>query len=213
MKHEFVITILSATLGCRASVPSENNTTTSAEPSSAVPGGQARDLIPERSPTTLANSQTLTLVGCLQGPPILVGSSAEAATTVVENDETRSNERFRLVNASASTPETAGVGTQGAGASGGALVSGRASFTLDGLPAEARGGINKQVRITGRLEAGSAVSGPQQSSTAVSRSSSQVTGSADKREGDDRLVGSASNRTNERHLIVETVQVVGSSCT
>jgi hypothetical protein len=46
-----------------------------------------------------------------------------------------------------------GVGANGAGGSGGPLVSGRATFELDGVPPDARTSVNKQVKVVGRLDA------------------------------------------------------------
>ena len=49
--------------------------------------------------------------------------------------------------------ELGGVGANGAGGSGGPLVSGRATFELDGVPPDARNSVNKQVKVVGRLDA------------------------------------------------------------
>ena len=104
--------------------------------------------VPEES------EQTVTLVGCLAGPAApptgVTGTAGTPNQPPAAVGTQLVTERFLLKDAIA---EQAGVGTSGAGASGGPLVSGKSTFALDGFPNGAREDVNKQVRIIGQLEA------------------------------------------------------------
>ena len=133
--------------------------------------------------------------------------------------------------------ELGGVGANGAGGSGGPLVSGRATFELDGIPPDARASVNKQVKIVGRLDArpagageeanGAATGGREAASggsgTAATAGSGNVpSGSSDapgahgtgqKSVAGHGTMGSAArgDLRNQR-LVVETVQVIAENC-
>ena len=97
-----------------------------------------------------------------------------------------------------------GVGTSGAGASGGPLVSAKSTFSLDGIPAAARNFVNKQVQVTGRVDRNPTVTG-----ATGDAANSATPGNS-----------TAGNRTpvlpnangSERKLIVEGVQLVAQTC-
>jgi hypothetical protein len=137
----------------------------------AVPNGSAQSMSPaaaraqpggDQGGATQTN-QTVTLVGCLIGP----GQPAEPTGTAGTRARARAtgpetapaiasdapSDRFMLVDAVVPGDDLGGTGANGAGPSGGPLVSGKASFELDGVPADARGDVNKRVRIVGRLDA------------------------------------------------------------
>jgi len=132
---------------------------TSASPATAPPSANASST----AANTSQGNASVTLVGCLQGPALpgatgTVGSAAgdRARARATGNDAANAQThggasagRFLLVNA---TAESAGVGANGAGGSGGPLVDPRSSFELDGLPADAQASVNKQVRITGHVD-------------------------------------------------------------
>jgi len=116
-----------------------------------------------------------------------------------------------LVDATAASADSAGVGTNGAGASGGPLVSGKSSFDLDGIPAEARAHVNTKVRVVGRLDANAVATGRHDAAdgTAVPPSSGGTAATAGARSNG----SSADGKTAvARRLVVERVEVVSQSC-
>src|SRR3954470_19665453 len=137
--------------------------------STATPSDQEQSAAPQTGASRAADSgpsgtagvdngtQVVTLLGCLEGPPSPSDTAATSDRRTSANRQgggaTGNGEpigAFRLTNASASS-NGGGVGANGAGASGGPLVSGRTTFDLDGVPTDARGHVNNQVRVTGRL--------------------------------------------------------------
>jgi hypothetical protein len=208
MRAVLIIGLLTTTIGCGNPAPEGTSDQVKGSPSSGL-SGTAADASREPSPTAMsANNQSVTVVGCLQGPtprPLATsGTSAGAGTAGTAATSGTSAERFRLVDATAAAPETAGIGTQGAGASGGPLVGERSSFELDGISTDARAAVNKQVRITGRVDIAAAIPHPQ-----PEISGNSTPGAPPPAGGSpmDRTVGSG-----ERLLIVESVQVVSSTC-
>src|SRR5689334_6396640 len=124
-----------------------------AKPAAAAP---ARSAASEKA--------AVTLVGCLQeaAPAQATGTAgsiesagASRQSAVQPSDEAQrhgraANAHFVLADA---TVESGGVGANGAGASGGPLVGAGSRVALDGVPADAEASVNKQVRITGRIDA------------------------------------------------------------
>jgi hypothetical protein len=143
---------------------------------SSAGGSSARPAPPETAPAQSGASAaaappasrapqgntTVTLVGCLQGPADAGGATGTSGTAARASARTdgpdtvagaaTSGGRYRLIDATAASNDSAGVGANGAGGSGGPLVSGVSSFDLDAVPDDARAHVNKQVRITGRLD-------------------------------------------------------------
>ena len=194
-------------LGCR-SRPAQTNTgapeATSAQlQRNTTPSGRERD-----SASSAASTQIVTLIGCLQGPSLrTVGTSgaARTATGEVQQPDGTSSERLMLADARAVSPESAGVGANGAGGSGGPLVSGKSSFELDGIPAEARAYVNKQVSITGRIDAN-----PAFTSTSASGSNGSSTRSESERAS--MTADSVQRPVGTRRLRVETVRLAAENC-
>lgn len=168
------------------------------------------------------SNQQVTLVGCLQGPSVSApartsGSPdrASAGAAAATDDMHGSMGQFRLTNATAASNQSAGTGAGGAGASGGPLVSARSTFVLDGIPADAQRSVNKQVRVTGRLDTTGTGSG-----ASVGTSGSGVSGGAAAGSGTTAGSGSAAAGGNDasfssgavRRLTVESVQVVAQRC-
>jgi hypothetical protein len=171
----------------------------------------------------------VTLVGCLQGPstPGATGTSGTAAARGAEGPGAvtagagTSSEPFMLVDATAESAASAGVGANGAGGSGGPLVSGRSSFVLDAVTADARINVNKQVRVTGRIDARPYATGTPAGAAAAGTTSASGAGSAGAPTGSAAGSAPATNGTATgaaavppvRHLAVESVEVVADSCT
>jgi hypothetical protein len=135
-----------------------------------------------------AGNRAVTLVGCLRGPAPsgettgtsgTGGARAGAAGGVTPD---ASNARFTLADATAPA-EGAGVGANGAGGSGGPLVSGTSSYDLDAVAADAAAHVNKQVRVTGQID-------PNPVGTATG----------------------AAAASGNRRIMVSTIQVVSDTC-
>jgi hypothetical protein len=190
----------------------QNDTSRSA--AAAQPGAGAGSAASGGSTATApAGNAAVTLVGCLQGPAV---SGATGTTGSDAGDRARAREtgkvpgaeqtlggasdvRFTLTNA---TVESGGVGANGAGGSGGPLLGAGSSVELDSLPADAQANVNKQVRVTGRINASDVRAEP-----------STAGGSTSPR--DDVRANSttaASGNAASRHLTVESVQVIAERC-
>jgi len=156
----------------------------------------------------------VTLVGCLQeAAPAqatgTAGSIESAGAGRQSSDEAQrhgraANARFVLADA---TVESGGVGANGAGASGGPLVGAGSRVALDGVPADAEASVNKQVRITGRIDAAQ----PAGAGAAGAAPSGSTSTREDVRANSTTVAG-ASPDANTRHLVVDSVQVIAQSC-
>ena len=177
MKSLALVTLAALACGCGGSSSDRQDMT------AAAPAGEASQSEPVRQepPLSAGAEQTVALVGCLRGP-----SASEATGT---SGSATATERYTLADA---TPDQAdGVGANGAGGTGGPLVSGKATYDLDDIPNGARGGVDKQVRITGLIDA------------RPIGAESGVTGTPGN-EG-------SSPRTNRR-VEVQSVEVIAESC-
>jgi hypothetical protein len=160
-----LISFAAMTFACGGSDKTSSAGGSSARPAppEAAPAqsGASAAAVPPGSGAPQGNT-TVTLVGCLQGPGDAAGAtgtsgSAARARARTEGPDTLAGAaaaggRYRLIDATAASNDSAGVGANGAGGSGGPLVSGVSSFDLDAVPDDARAQVNKQVRITGRLD-------------------------------------------------------------
>ena len=149
MKGSLLISIAVLTVACGGGSRSDDgamNERAGQPPASAQATSDAN--------APVESEQTVTLVGCLAGPAAPPAGATGTAGTPNQPPAAVGTqlvtERFLLKDAIA---EQAGVGTSGAGASGGPLVSGKSTFALDDIPNGAREDVNKQVRIIGQLEA------------------------------------------------------------
>ena len=248
MKRSLLISVAALACACGGSHQSDNRDA-SVPPGSAQAGtssAAAQTAGGDQGGATRAN-QTVTLVGCLLGPTQPAeptGTSGARARARATGPETTASgaggavtsaDRFMLADAVVPGAELGGVGANGAGGSGGPLVSGRATFELDGVPPDARNSVNKQVKVVGRLDARPAgdadaangaggAAGTSGSGTAATAASSSVpSGSSDapgahgtgqKSVAGHGTMGSAarSDVRNQR-LVVETVQVIADNCT
>jgi hypothetical protein len=223
-----VVGIVALTCACGGSRNS-TDTAQNQNPAPAAPQAGTTPAVDARvsgSSTVNPTSQQITLVGCLQGPAgdaNAVGTSGRRDRSTppagIDTDRDAVNGgAFRLVDATPASNDTAGTGTAGAGASGGPLVSGRASYVLDGIPNDARGSVNKQVRVTGRLDATAppASSGTSNSGAAASGAGSgagSATGTGPGVSGSTANPAGAGNATNgARRVAVERVEVVSQAC-
>jgi hypothetical protein len=172
----------------------------------AAPGGNSAGAAqaPGAGATARAADQPIELVGCLQGPAPAAqatgtsgtrgpGSGAPGGGTEGVNAAGASGARFTLMNATPASSAGAGIGGNGAGGSGGPLVSGRSTYDLDGIPAESAAQVNKQVRVTGRIDSNPATSAGAQDSP--------------RREANSTALPSANRR-----VVVQSIQVVQESC-
>lgn len=166
MKRSLLISVAALACACGGSHQSDNRDA-SAPAGSAQAGATsaaAQTAGGDQGGATRAN-QTVTLVGCLIGPTQpgeptgTSGARARARASGPESTGSRAAgeatpaDRFMLADAVVPGAELGGVGANGAGGSGGPLVSGRATFELDGVPPDARSSVNKQVKVVGRLDA------------------------------------------------------------
>jgi hypothetical protein len=183
MKPTLLIGIAAIAFACGGGSTQHNDSTapggvapqTGAAPqagSGSSAGSQAASAVETNGASARANER-VTLIGCVQGPgqPAAIGTSGaaeRARARATGNDPAAarvgagaSSDRFLLVDARAASADAAGVGANGAGGSGGPLVSGKSTFELDGIPGDARAYVNKQVRISGRVDSNPAtVGGP-----------------------------------------------------
>jgi hypothetical protein len=240
MKRMFLVGVVAATCACgRPETPPQSNAATEGA------AGAAADARPPAGGSAAAPQQTVTLVGCLQGPPApdATNTSTRAARerarrngpdSAVATSGQGSNGPFVLADATPASPESAGTGANGAGGSGGPLVSGTSTFELDAVSAEARAHVNKQVRITGRLDATQLSGGGSTSASAgdmapggaatsagtngsAGSPSSGASASAGSPGGSIGAPGSGStvggrSGTDRRRLKVESIQVVAETC-
>jgi hypothetical protein len=178
MTRSLLISVAALAVACGGGSHQSDTRETGAPSGAAQPNGSAQ--AGAAANTTAAQSggdqggatqanQTVTLVGCLVGPGERAeptGTSGTRARARAKGPDTTaaatagaSSDRFMLVDAIVPGADLGGVGANGAGASGGPLVSGKAAFDLDGVPPEARANVNKQVKVVGRLDARPATAG------------------------------------------------------
>jgi hypothetical protein len=198
----------------------------------ANPGATASPAPAGSAGTTSVESNTVvTLIGCLEGPSV-AGPTGTAGSAAGERARARAGAgeatvpdahgapagRFVLRNARA---ESGGTGANGAGASGGPLVSNGSEIELDGVPADAQASVNKQVRVTGRIGArptatGNAAATPPGGARATGVTGGGAAGSATgaaSTSGDVRANSTTeAGDTTNRRMTVETVQVVAQGC-
>jgi hypothetical protein len=220
MKSTLLISIAVLTVACGSRQTRNDKSATANDASSQSPGANTSGATP--SGTT---DGKVTLVGCLQGPsqPGATGTAGSAAGDRARARAAGSNAddaqrhgaaamaHYVLTNASV---EAGGVGANGAGGSGGPLVSAGSSFELDGMPADGQVSVNKQVRVTGRVDvrpaaaAGSTRSAASGAATGASGAASETSPADDVRANSTAVAGDSTNR----RLTVETVQVVAQQC-
>jgi hypothetical protein len=236
MKQVLFISTAALTFACgggstnrEVAAPGANPASTAQAPSATAADARGGD-------------QSIVLLGCLQGP----SSTGQAAGTSGARDRTgttagrgaatgaigavSSRARFTLVDAAAASIDSGGVGTNGAGGSGGPLVSGRGAYDLDGIPADAAAHVNKQVRVKGRIDSnpasiggslsagndaargGSPSAGPERASEPGRRATPDVAGAGGGHGSTSRASGGAVETSVNRRLVVESIEVVSESC-
>lgn len=169
--------------------------------------------------------QRVSVTGCLMGGEAIAaapGNSATPATSsVVGGTANGSGPNLFMLTHAKPEADGAGVGANGAGGSGGPLLSGVAEYRLDGDPTELRSHLNQQVRISARLDPRQTMTGNVPPVTAGSNDRVPMTGAETAGGGAARPSGSDPSErgtaaTNvpamARLLIVESVQMVASSC-
>ena len=218
MKTVLLITIAAFSVACNGS---------GADHKAPPAGAGATGATASGSTASDASDRTVTLVGCLQGPSMAgpVGTAGSPAADRARSraaggsvDDTQrhggaAGARFILTNAQV---ESGGVGANGAGASGGPLVTAGSSFELDGLPADAQGNVNKRVRVTGKVDARPVATGgaagepsPQRQNATPAPGTAGATSQRDDVRANSTAVAGDST---SRRLTVETVQVVAEGC-
>lgn len=199
---------------------------------SKTPGSAAADQegdtkAADRSvPTASARpaDQLVRVTGCLMGGEALAaapGNSAAPGTTpAVGGTANGSGPNLFVLTRAKPDADGAGVGANGAGGSGGPLISGIAEYRLDGDPTELRSHLNQQVRISARLDPRQTMTGSAPPVTAGSNDRASITdagtagGSARPSGADTSQRGTSATNVPAmaRLLIVESVRMVASSC-
>jgi len=172
------------------------------------------------------SDQVVSLTGCLEG-----GEAPAPSRTSLERTPAASRDavaeagadRFLLRRAKPDTGR-AGVGANGAGASGGPLVDAASDYVLEGRPAELRRYVNQEVRVTARVSpTGTTVDQRATSNTQSTATSGSAAGRS--LAGDSPAITPPAGTTPDtkrpadnsgvplRRLLVESVQAVGASCT
>lgn len=248
MKRTLLIGAALLAFGCGRN-GQQPQTATSSAATSNDSGAASSTSAPSASGTAAANAtQAVTLVGCLRGPavPGATGTAGSAAgdrarargtgnqAADAEMHGAAANARYTLSDARV---ESGGVGANGAGGSGGPLVSPGSDVQLDGVPADAQTNVNKQVRVTGRIDsrpagaagaAGAATTNPANAGTsgsgvgtpsgmgsagAAGSPSGGSTSTRDDVRANSTTVASGENgNPAARRVTVESVQVVAQSC-
>jgi hypothetical protein len=194
-----------------------------AAPASAQPGNDS-------AAARTSDEQRITLTGCLQGGarggggPVGTAGDRAAGTA---GTSPAAVERFVLVEAKpASQPPgaSAGVGANGAGASGGPLASGTSSYALVGSDIQLQPLVNHQVRIDGRMRSTATIYGDASGTPgrmgSMPSSSSGTAGSGIAARGSapaDTGTGAGTARTGAgasamRTVTVDSVQDVAATC-
>jgi len=174
---------------------------------------------------TRPSDQVVSLTGCLEGgeAPAPSRTSSDRTPAASRDAVTEAGAaRFLLRRAKPDTGR-AGVGANGAGASGGPLVGAASDYVLEGQLAQLRRYVNQEVRVTARVSpTGTAIdqqttSNTQSTATPGSTASRSLAGDSPattppagttpntKRPADNR-------GAPLRRLLVESVQAVGASC-
>jgi hypothetical protein len=159
---------------------------------------------------TPSTDQLVSVIGCLQGnedPRPLTGtvgrtSTAETARSSEVAEGAGANQF--LLRRARPAPGGEGVGANGAGGSGGPLVSGISDYRLEGSAVELRPHLNHEVRINARLN-------PRETSADTSRAASGPSNAAPETPG---AGATSANRASSgsRLLVVESVQMVAPTC-
>jgi hypothetical protein len=174
-----------------------------------------------------AADQRVSLIGCLQGsdaPTAASGSGASTTSTVAQGAAGAPGPgamRFTLIRARPE-PGVAGVGVNGAGGSGGPLISGVADYRLQGDPNALRGHLNQDVRITARIDARQTVAEPRTrtgvNATASGAATASSAGSASGSTTAPRAIPDAdatrpsAGADNMRLLVVEAIDMISPAC-
>jgi hypothetical protein len=222
MKKALLISIAVFTVACERSHQTHTDTSANATGAGSLGANTSA------APASELSSNTVTLVGCLQGPHLsgVTGSSGTLASDRA-NAPTAGNEvRERQTHGAADTGpfvlanaavESGGGGASGAGESGGPVATTGLSFELDGVPADAQASVNKLVRVTGRLARAAATPTKSSGTTAAggggisTAAASTTAATSTKDDVRANSTGVAGDSTNHR-LMVGTVQVVAQKC-
>ena len=156
--------------------------------------------------------QTVTLVGCLHGPRTTEGTAGTSGSNTRTSAPAEGaagvapSARYTLADATPASTDTAGTGANGAGASGGPLVGGgRSSYDLDGVSTEGASYVNKQVRVTGQVDANPVTKGGSPNASGGATAGGGIAAGAGTPNGADAASGN-------RRLVVASLQVVSDSC-
>jgi hypothetical protein len=227
MKRMMLATVVVFAFGCNHR---SQQTAALNEVASSTPAPAAQDAQQQSSGASATSA--VQLVGCLQGPAqprAATGAPPSAATTDADHG---ANATAHYVLADVRI-ESGGVGANGAGGSGGPLLSAGTSVDLDGVPADAQNSVNKQVRITGRIDARPASVGDTSrardsarnngtsgsgigASTEVPGTTAGTTGSAsprdDVRANSTGVAGGIASNGTPRRVTVERVETIAQTC-
>ena len=228
MKAGLFIGLATLTIAC-SSDPQNREVSSAGAPPSGPAATDSANRTGER-----ATDRAVTLVGCLRGPSLggetagTSGSNRTPPGAPESSQATAPSSRFTLITATAAAPGTGGIGANGAGASGGPLVSGASSYDLDGLAADAAAHVNKLVKIMGQIDTNPAtLVGP---STAARERTGDTGHTASTGAGSGRATPSGTGGTGgghgqsgsaaetgaldsaHRRVVVSSVEVVSETC-
>ena len=222
MKAGLFIGLTALTIAC-SSEPQNREVSSAGGPPSGPAATDSANRTGER-----ATDRAVTLVGCLRGPSLggetagTSGSNRTPPGAPESSQATAPSSRFTLINAAAAAPGTAGIGANGAGASGGPLVSGASSYDLDGLAADAAAHVNKQVKITGEIDTNPATlvgpsTAPRERTGETGAGSGRATPSATGGTGGGHGQSGSAAETGtldsaNRRVVVSSVEVVSETC-
>jgi hypothetical protein len=180
-----------------------------------------------------AAQQRVQLTGCLQGESATPASPGVRPESPATRGADANGSVFRLRRARAD-PGNAGVGANGAGGTGGPLVSGTSDYLLEGDVSELRSHLDQEVQVTGTIDphqiavpqAGGAANEPgrgtprpaepaggtRASPSPPSTAGGPTSASSGASSGGNSNAGLTQQSVAVRQLLVESVRTVAATC-
>jgi hypothetical protein len=235
MSRAFVIAVVAAwAYGCgNGAAPRAPESTRVASDSPSGSSDSANSAQGQRATTSTDPSvpatsgppldQRVSVTGCLTGGEAVAttarGSSATGTSAVAGGPDNGAGPNLFVVTHAKPDVGGAGMGANGAGASGGPLLSGVAEYRLDGNPTELRSHLNQHVRIFARLDPRQSVTSgtvPSGRSDVATPSAGNANGHIERpsgsSSGEDGSRSAASAASVARLLVVESIQMVAPNC-
>jgi len=217
---------MAAALACACGRSDRNSDTTAATDTAAAQNPAPATVGTSGVSGATGSNQTIVLTGCLQrtsGTEAVGTSGSKGTPAPPDAAAAPSGDTFVLLRATAGEPDasgkptgTSGVGANGAGASGGPLVTGTDSYVLDGanlvehehqtvrvfghLPDPLAGGV-----LSGRAAADSATPGATTPAAGTNPNPGAARGAA-------RANANGNDVAHMRHVTVDSVEMVAATC-